>query len=134
MSIGCTKLQNDMQTRYKRTSFFQTWKFGTLSIFLTNFIYTLVFVFSRFYSIYLSDSLQTWVIDLPVSVISIGSCMGISGSSSFSSLFKLASAAAWAGSFCCPLIWLIRWFFKWPVVRNFLSQWVQVKGFAPKHE
>lgn len=66
---------------------------------------------------------------VPVSVISMGSCIGISGRdrSDLAVLLNVRRGRLIPSSLECEVMWL----FLWAVVLNFLSQWGQSNGLAP---
>ena len=73
---------------------------------------------------------------LPKSVMSIGSCKGMSGTGTLVFPTRTFAGLRWCRSFLnsvclkCEEIWV----FRWPDVLNFLSQWGQAKGLTPaKH-
>lgn len=70
---------------------------------------------------------------LPKSVMSMGSCKGMSGTGPLDFPTRTFVGLRWCRSFLssvclkCEVIWV----FRWPDVLNFLSQWGQAKGLTP---
>lgn len=70
---------------------------------------------------------------LPKSVMSMGSCKGMSGTGTLVFPTRTFAGLRWCRSFLssvclkCEAIWV----FRWPDVLNFLSQWGQAKGLTP---
>lgn len=88
-------------------------------------------------------SIEIWILrkhgftrSLPKSVMSMGSCKGMSGTGPLDFPTRTFVGLRWCLSFLssvclkCEVIWV----FRWPDVLNFLSQWGQAKGLTPAKE